>query len=132
MRAHIIVAYDIADPNRLRRVARTVEDFGDRVQKSVFACQLSPRDLSVLRQRLLGLIESKEDQVIFFPLGPVHDGKLDQPALEYLGKKVPPHGDARAHLLIRFILDADRSPCYEPSCRPAMADAREGKSLAVV
>lgn len=88
MRQHVIVAYDIADPGRLRKVARTVEDFGDRVQLSVFACQLTARDLSVLRQRLLSIIEAAEDQVVIFPLGPVHDGKSDAPGLEYLGRKV--------------------------------------------
>ena len=31
-----IVAYDISDPKRLRRVARVCEDFGYRKQLSVF------------------------------------------------------------------------------------------------
>ena len=35
-----VVAYDIADPKRLQRVAKHCEDFGLRVQYSVFECRL--------------------------------------------------------------------------------------------
>ena len=35
-----LVAYDIADPSRLRRVAKACEDYGIRLEKSVFQCDL--------------------------------------------------------------------------------------------
>ena len=41
-----IVAYDISDPKRLRKVATTCEDFGMRKQYSVFLCRLSAGPLS--------------------------------------------------------------------------------------
>lgn len=63
-----IVSYDIADPKRLRRVARCCEDYGVRRQKSVFLCRLSLVDFARLRARLYDLLELKEDQVLFFPL----------------------------------------------------------------
>jgi CRISPR-associated protein Cas2 len=63
-----IVAYDISDPKRLRRVATACEDFGVRKQLSVFLCRLSPTDRVRLRSRLWELIDHRADQVLFIPL----------------------------------------------------------------
>ena len=65
-----IVAYDISDPKRLRRVARTCEDFGYRKQYSVFLCRLSATDFVRLRTRLYDIIDLEADQVLFIPLCP--------------------------------------------------------------
>jgi CRISPR-associated protein Cas2 len=63
-----IVAYDISDPKRLRKVATTCEDFGVRKQYSVFLCRLSATDYARLRSRLYDVIHLEEDQVMFMPL----------------------------------------------------------------
>jgi CRISPR-associated protein Cas2 len=63
-----IVAYDISDPKRLRKVATTCEDFGLRKQYSVFLCRLSATDYVRLRSRLYDLINLEQDQVLFIPL----------------------------------------------------------------
>lgn len=63
-----IVAYDICDPARLRKVARCCEDFGYRKQKSVFLCRLSTTDIVRMRARLYDIIELSQDQVLFIPL----------------------------------------------------------------
>jgi CRISPR-associated protein Cas2 len=63
-----IVAYDISDPKRLRKVATTCEDFGERKQYSIFLCRLSATDMVRLRSRLYDLIDLKADQVLFIPL----------------------------------------------------------------
>ena len=65
-----IVAYDISDPKRLRRVARCCEDFGYRKQLSVFLCRLSATDFVRLRGRLYDIIDLEADQVLFIPLCP--------------------------------------------------------------
>lgn len=65
-----IVAYDISDPKRLRRVAQTCEDFGYRKQYSVFLCRLSATDFVRLRSRLYDLIHLEQDQVLFIPVCP--------------------------------------------------------------
>jgi CRISPR-associated protein Cas2 len=76
-----IVAYDIADPKRLRKVATCCEDFGTRKQYSVFLCRLSATDFVRLQARLYDLIDLQEDQVLFIPLcGRCTDG------IEALGK----------------------------------------------
>jgi CRISPR-associated protein Cas2 len=64
-----IVAYDIADPARLRRVYRTMRGFGDHLQYSVFRCTLTDRQLATLKDRLTQVIAPTEDQVMFVPLG---------------------------------------------------------------
>ncbi len=63
-----IVAYDISDPKRLRKVATCCEDFGTRKQLSVFLCRLSTTDFVRLRSRLYDLVNLTEDQVLFIPL----------------------------------------------------------------
>jgi CRISPR-associated protein Cas2 len=63
-----LVAYDISDPKRLRRVATVCEDFGYRKQLSVFLCRLSATDFVRLRSRLYDVIDLEEDQVLFIPL----------------------------------------------------------------
>ena len=67
METHI-VAYDIRHPKRLRRVAKTCQDFGCRRQLSIFLCRISPLDVVRLKARLEEIIDSKQDQVIFIRL----------------------------------------------------------------
>ncbi len=81
-----LVAYDICDPKRLRKVARTCEDFGFRRQYSVFLCRLTPKDLVRLKARLYDIINLLEDQVLFIPLC---DKCADQ--IEALGRPVEKH-----------------------------------------
>jgi CRISPR-associated protein Cas2 len=63
-----LVCYDICDPKRLRKVARTCEDFGLRRQYSVFLCRLTATDLVRFKSRLYDIIDLQEDQVAFVPL----------------------------------------------------------------
>jgi CRISPR-associated protein Cas2 len=86
MRWHYLVAYDISDPERLRRVARICRDFGDRVQLSVFACQLNRRDLASLREKLRDTISLQDDQVVFVRLAPVRDEADEGPGIDTLGR----------------------------------------------
>lgn len=70
MRTMWIVAYDICDPRRLRRVASIMEGFGTRVQYSVFECHLTEADRVRLCALLRKVIDNEEDQVLFISLGP--------------------------------------------------------------
>ena len=42
MRRLYLVAYDICDPKRLRKVFKTMRGFGEHLQFSVFQCDLTP------------------------------------------------------------------------------------------
>lgn len=63
-----IVAYDIADPRRLNRVAKVVKDYGTRVQKSIFEVDVDVRRFTEMKARIEELIEAYEDGVKYFPL----------------------------------------------------------------
>ena len=63
-----LIAYDIAQPKRLRRVAKLTEEYGTRVQRSVFECRLSQPQLNSLLREVKALIERKEDKVQVYHL----------------------------------------------------------------
>ena len=46
-RRRYLVSYDIANPKRLRRVAKLLESFGTRLQYSVFECPLDDMRLDM-------------------------------------------------------------------------------------
>jgi CRISPR-associated protein Cas2 len=48
----ILVCYDVCDSRRLRRVAKLLEGYGQRVQESVFECHLDVACLSRMRDEL--------------------------------------------------------------------------------
>lgn len=68
MAQEYLIIYDIADGKRLNRVARTLSDYGVRVQDSVFEVRLDEADLLVVTNRLLSLIDEKDDGIKIFPL----------------------------------------------------------------
>jgi len=74
MRARYLVSYDICDAQRLRAVYKAMRGFGDHIQYSVFRCDLSERELVVMRATLEPLIHHGEDQILIVDLGPV-DGR---------------------------------------------------------
>jgi CRISPR-associated protein Cas2 len=84
MRTCYIVAYDISDPKRLRRVHRTMRGYGDSLQYSVFRCILSPSERVLLLEALTPIINHREDQVMFINLGPAN-GRAHV-SLETLGR----------------------------------------------
>ena len=67
----ILVTYDVATVDkaglrRLRRVAQACEDYGVRVQKSVFECQVGATEWVSLKARLLREIKETEDSLRFY------------------------------------------------------------------
>jgi len=70
----VIVSYDVNTTTkegrrRLRRVARACEDFGQRVQFSVFECNVGDKEWTQLRFRLLDEYDGEEDSLRFYFLG---------------------------------------------------------------
>ncbi|MET0178891.1 MAG: CRISPR-associated endonuclease Cas2 [Novosphingobium sp.] len=60
---------DLAGRRRLRRVARACLDVGQRVQNSVFECEVDPARWTQLRARLLDEIDGEKDSLRFYRLG---------------------------------------------------------------
>lgn len=62
-----VVSYDIPDDRKRDHVAKTLLDFGARVQFSVFECIMDEDALNTLKTRL-GRIVSDEDSIRIYPL----------------------------------------------------------------
>lgn len=65
---NMIVAYDIADPRRLAKIAKIMGDYGSRVQKSIFELSVKGRVFEELRRRVEETIVPEEDGVKYFPV----------------------------------------------------------------
>jgi CRISPR-associated protein Cas2 len=83
----MLVTYDVntetpAGRKRLRRVARACLDFGQRVQNSVFECEVEPAQWTALKARLVGEIDETRDSLRFYRLGA--DGRR---RVEHVGAK---------------------------------------------
>lgn len=63
-----LVAYDIANPRRLRYVAKTCEDYGVRVEFSVFECDLPEERFNTFWSELNALIDEAEDSLLAYTL----------------------------------------------------------------
>lgn len=70
----VLVTYDVSlttpgGARRLRHVARACQDYGQRVQYSVFEIEVDPAQWATLKARLLSLIEPGCDSLRFYNLG---------------------------------------------------------------
>jgi CRISPR-associated protein Cas2 len=65
---NMIVAYDIADPKRLAKIAKIMKDYGTRVQKSIFEATVKGHIIDEMRRRVEETIIPEEDGVKYFPL----------------------------------------------------------------
>lgn len=70
----VLITYDVNTQDaegrrRLRRVAKACQDFGQRVQNSVFECEIDPARWAMLRATLISEIEPERDSLRFYQLG---------------------------------------------------------------
>jgi CRISPR-associated protein Cas2 len=70
---NVLISYDVSTETadgrrRLRKVAQTCQDFGQRVQKSVFECSVSEVQFEEVIRRLLDIIEKTEDSLRIYRL----------------------------------------------------------------
>ncbi len=82
MRRSYIVSYDICDPKRLRKMYKKLLGFGDRLQLSVFRCDLNMKERVLLQGALLEIMNQKEDLVMVVDLGPTDTADC----FEFLGR----------------------------------------------
>ena len=83
----VLITYDVSTESdggkrRLRRVARACRDYGQRVQYSVFECEVDPARWVKLRDRLLKEINPETDSLRFY-----HLGANWKPRVEHVGAK---------------------------------------------
>lgn len=88
MQEHLyIVAYDISDDKRLRKVFKLMKGYGEWLQFSIFQCRLSARRHAELMSLLDGMIINGHDHVVMMDLGPADSVK---PKIISLGKSFDP------------------------------------------
>lgn len=69
-----LVAYDVRNPKRLRRVHKALTGFGDPLQFSVFQCALTSLEHQRMIAAVSGIIHHREDRVLIVDMGP-QDGR---------------------------------------------------------
>lgn len=82
-RRRYLVCYDIADPKRLRMIARVCSSFGYRLQYSVFESSLDATMLAKLKSELDKILNHSCDQILFIDLG--LDDESTPLNVEYMG-----------------------------------------------
>ena len=67
-RTFYLLAYDIANPKRLAKVAKAMEAVGERVQDSVFEAWLSAVDVETVLKKVKKIMNEKEDSLRMYVL----------------------------------------------------------------
>ena len=70
-RNRYFVCYDVRDPQRLLQTYKTMCGYGDRLQYSVFLCDLSDVELIMMRGDLEDVMNTKEDSLVIVNVGSV-------------------------------------------------------------
>ena len=70
----VLITYDVRTDSeggegRLRRIAKLCQDYGQRVQYSVFECVVDPAQWTQLKQRLIEELDPNQDSLRFYFLG---------------------------------------------------------------
>ena len=78
----ILITYDVETSSdggqkRLRRVAKICENYGQRVQNSVFECILDSAQFVIVKDKLLKEIDMTADSLRFYRLGKNWEGKVE-------------------------------------------------------
>lgn len=90
----VLICYDVntetaAGRKRLRKVAKQCENYGQRVQNSVFECLIDNAQLTYVKNALETLIEPKTDSLRFYYLGDKWKNRIEhigaKPSLDLTG-----------------------------------------------
>ncbi|NGP62204.1 CRISPR-associated endonuclease Cas2 [Paenibacillus thiaminolyticus] len=78
----VLITYDVktttsAGQRRLRRVSKLCQNYGQRVQNSVFECNVDAAQFASLKIQLADIIDQKEDSLRFYQLGNNYKNKVD-------------------------------------------------------
>lgn len=78
----VLVTYDVSTVSvegqrRLRQVSKECQNYGQRVQNSVFECVLDATQFAVLKLKLLDLIDHEQDSLRFYQLGNNYKNKVE-------------------------------------------------------
>ena len=83
----VLITYDVdtiseTGAKRLRKVAKVCQDYGQRVQNSVFECRLTEAQFILVKNKIENIINTELDNVRFYFLGNNWPNRI-----EMIGKK---------------------------------------------
>ena len=78
----MLITYDVntetaAGRKRLRQVAKACQNYGQRVQNSVFECVADAGQMLKIKDRLIGLIDPATDSLRFYTIGKDYKHKVE-------------------------------------------------------
>lgn len=78
----ILVTYDVSTiskggPKRLRQISKICQNYGQRVQNSVFECVVDSTQFVTLKHELKSVIDSETDSLRFYRLGDNYETKVE-------------------------------------------------------
>ncbi|GGG18967.1 CRISPR-associated endonuclease Cas2 [Paenibacillus abyssi] len=78
----VLVTYDVSTSSsegqrRLRQVSKVCQSYGQRVQNSVFECVVDAAQFTVLKLKLLDIIDQEQDSLRFYQLGNNYKNKVE-------------------------------------------------------
>lgn len=78
----VLITYDVntetdGGRRRLRKIAKECVNYGQRVQKSVFECELDAAQYRLLRGKLEEIINDQEDSIRFYNLGNKSSSRIE-------------------------------------------------------
>ena len=79
----ILITYDVntttaAGRKRLTKIAKECVNYGQRVQNSVFECDLDASQLVYVRKKLLDIIDEEKDSLRIYNLGNKYKYKIER------------------------------------------------------
>lgn len=80
-----LIAYDVPQDKRRTKIARILEEHGDRIQYSVFVVDLLPSQLIKLKSQLGDTLNRNEDSILLCDLGLV--SSLTEEQFSFLGRE---------------------------------------------
>ena len=78
----VLITYDVntetaLGKKRLRKVAKECQNYGQRVQNSVFECLLTSAEKCIVKSKLLDIIDENKDSLRFYNIGNNYESKIE-------------------------------------------------------
>jgi CRISPR-associated protein Cas2 len=77
MSQFIVISYDISNDKRRLKAMQALQDYGTRVQYSVFECRLQDRQLAKLKRRLRPFVRDAQDSIRFYFISAGDIGRIE-------------------------------------------------------
>jgi CRISPR-associated protein Cas2 len=78
----VLITYDVSmieadGKTRLRKVSKLCQNYGQRVQNSVFECHIDAAQLATLKHKLIDIIDPEQDSLRFYRIGNQYKNKVE-------------------------------------------------------